>query len=99
MANLSLEMSRLDMKIDKETKLLAERAAAASGQSLSSYIYNLIRKDAPQILEEQQKIILTNLQYEEFIRACNIEATDDWPLSDKLIAVGRAMDQEGTKWR
>ena len=95
----SLEMSRLDMKIDKETKLLAERAAAVTGQSLSSFIYSLIRQNAPQILEEQNKIVLKNRQYDLFIQACSSKSAEEWPLSQKLIKAGRDIQQEGIQWR
>lgn len=90
-------MSRIDMKIDLETKLLAERAAAACGQSLSAYLYSLIRKDAPQVLAEQQQIIITNQQYDAFIQACEQES--DWEPSAKLTAVMQQMDEDGFKWR
>lgn len=89
--------SRIDMKIDHETKLLAERAAAACGQSLSAYIYSLIKQHAPQALLAQQKIMLTNQQYDDFVRAC--EQSDNWRLPEKLIAEIKEMDKESDSWR
>lgn len=89
--------SRIDMKIDSETKMLAERAAAACGQSLSAYLYSLIRQNAPKVLEEQQKIQLSNQQYNAFIAAC--EQAENWRLPEKLISEIESMDNEFPKWR
>jgi hypothetical protein len=90
--------SRIDMKIDPETKQLAERAAAACGQSLSSYLLTLIRRDAPKVLFEQQQITLTNRQYDDFIRACETPAAE-WTLSEKLAQAAAQLDEQGFTWR
>lgn len=90
--------SRIDMKIDPETKQLAERAAAACGQSLSGYLLALIRKDAPKVLSEQQQITLTNRQYDDFIRACET-CNEEWVLSEKLAQAAAQLDEQGFTWR
>lgn len=36
--------ARIDLKVDADIKLLAERAAAATGQTLSAYLLSLIRQ-------------------------------------------------------
>lgn len=90
-------LSRIDMKTDMETKLLAERAAAAAGMSLSAYLHHLIWKNAPAVLDEQQRIMMTNRQYDAFIRAC--ETPEAWPQSKKLQTAAAEMDAEGFQWR
>ncbi|MFD1244871.1 type II toxin -antitoxin system TacA 1-like antitoxin [Paralysiella testudinis] len=90
-------ISRIDMKTDTETKLLAERAAAAAGMSLSAYLHNLIWKNAPAVLDEQQRIVMSNHRYDAFIRAC--ETPEAWPRSTKLHAAAEEMDAEGFQWR
>ena len=71
----------IDIKIDSPTKLLAERAAAIYGQDLNSYIYTLIRRNATKTLSEQQKIILTNQQYDNFLKACS---DDNWEIPESV---------------
>lgn len=90
-------VSRIDMKIDTETKLLAERAAAAAGMSLSGYLHNLIWKNAPAVLDEQQRIVMNNRKYDAFIRAC--ETSETWPQSTKLQETAEEMDAESFQWR
>jgi uncharacterized protein (DUF1778 family) len=81
------------MKIDSETKLLAERAAAVQGLSLSAYLNSLIRQNAPLILAEQHRIKLTNLQYDRFAKAC--EQPENWPQSVKLLNIVKEIESEG----
>ena len=91
--------ARIDLKVDADMKLLAERAAAASGQTLSAYLLSLIRRDAPKVLAEQQQIILSTQQYSDFIRSCEASA-EEWPYSDGSLAeIARKLDAEGFQWR
>lgn len=82
---------RIDMRIDPETKQLAERASAASGCSVSQYLTKLIRSDAPKILEEAASITLTNQQFDDFVEAC----ARTKPLSDKIRRTAERLDTEG----
>ena len=85
--------SRIDMKIDSDTKLLAERAAAVQGLSLSAYLNSLIRQNAPLILAEQHRIKLTSLYYDRFAKAC--EQPENWPQSVKLLNIVKEIESEG----
>lgn len=89
-------LARIDMKIDSETKLLAERVATLKGQTLSGYILSLIRQDAPQVLAQQQRLQLSNQAYDSFLQACK---TTEWQTSDKLKHYARQLDEQGVQWR
>lgn len=82
---------RMDIRIDAETRKLAERASAASGSSMTQYLSQLIRKDAPKILEEVEIIKLKNEQFDRFVDLCSQEE----PLSDKIVEAARKLDEEG----
>ncbi|NLY65100.1 MAG: DUF1778 domain-containing protein [Alcaligenaceae bacterium] len=83
---------RIEMRVDQETKQLAERAAAASGcASLTEFMVRLIRENAPQILQEQASIQLSNAQFDRFIKAC--DAHHDVPA--RLQKAARLLNKEG----
>ncbi len=84
---------RIDMRVDSHTKQLAERASAAAGYaSVTDYITHLIRENAPQILERQATIELTNRQFDEFVAACMDETATPGP---RILEAARRLDQEG----
>jgi len=91
MATASRE--RLDMRIDSETKNLAERAAASLGcGSLTEFVVRLIRENAPVILERQASIEVTSAQFDRFLAACN---DADRKPSARLQEAARRLDNEG----
>jgi uncharacterized protein (DUF1778 family) len=57
---------RLEMRVDSTTKMLAERAAAATGTTTTDLIASLIREHAPALLERTNHIKMTNEQFDEF---------------------------------
>ena len=92
MAN-SARKERLEMRIDAETKSLAERASAALGcASVTEYITRLIRQDAPEILRQQAAIKVTNDQFDAFMVACQDTSTAP---SARILEAARRLDQEG----
>jgi len=42
---------RIDIRIDAETKKLAEQAALLSGSTVTQYLVHLIRENAPKVIE------------------------------------------------
>ncbi len=91
--------ARIDLKVDADIKLLAERAAAATGQTLSAYLLSLIRQDAPKVLAEQQHIMLSTQHYSDFMRSCE-KSAQEWPYSgDELVKVAKQLDAESFQWR
>ena len=83
---------RYEMQWDEETYELAERAARASGlTSIKAYVTQLVRQNAPEVLEAYSTIKLTNAQFDAFCDAC-----DNPPApTDKLCKAAKALDQEG----
>lgn len=84
---------RIDIRIDSETKQIAERAAAALGcSSLTEYITRLIRENSPRIIKKQTEIKLTNQQFDSFIKACLETSVKP---SKEILAAAKLLDTEG----
>lgn len=84
-------VKRIDIRMDAETRQLAERASAASGRTMTQYLTQLIREDAPKILEEVSNIRLTNEQFDIFMEICSQEEA----ISDKIKRTAIKLDKEG----
>jgi uncharacterized protein (DUF1778 family) len=82
---------RVEARFPAEVKALAERAALASGNTLTDYLANLVRKDAPQRLKAQSEIELTNQHFDQFIQACESAQVP----SKKILDTADKLDQEG----
>lgn len=89
----ALAKDRLDLRIDTETKLLAERAAAVLSSSMTELVTRLIRENAPQIIAEHANIQLSNAQFDQFLEICEAEETAQAPA--RLIEAARLLDKEG----
>ena len=88
----SIARERIEMRVDFETKQLAERAAAALGcASLTEFVIRLIRDKAPEILQEQANIELSNAQFDQFIQACNAQHA----IPARLKEAAQRLDNEG----
>jgi uncharacterized protein (DUF1778 family) len=48
---MTVKVERIEARFPAELKALAERAAMASGYSLTDYLADLVRNDAPQRLK------------------------------------------------
>jgi len=95
MNSISSNNQRIEMRVDLETKQMAERASAALGcSSLTEYITRLIRENSPDIIRQQTDIKLSNQQFEQFIELC-----EDVTLKPgkKLLAAAKRLDKEGLK--
>lgn len=82
---------RLEARVPPDIKMLAERAAWASGFNLTDYLVNLVRNDAPTRLKEHKEMVLSNERFDHFIAACEAAAKP----SKKLQAAAKKLDQEG----
>ena len=89
----AVQRERIEMRVDSETKNMAERASAALGcASLTEYMIRLIRDNAPKVLEQEASIQLTNTQFDNFIAICNdVELMP----SDRIMAAAKRLDTEG----
>jgi uncharacterized protein (DUF1778 family) len=88
---MSAKIERIEARFSAELKALAERAAVASGYSLTDYLAYLVRNDAPQRLKTQNEILLTNERFDNFIKACETAKTP----SKKIIETAKKLDKEG----
>lgn len=83
---------RYELQWDEETHTMAQRAAHAAGfSSIKAYVTQLVRQDAPDVLESFGKIILTNEQFDAFCRVCD----NPPPPSPKIRKAAKALDEEG----
>lgn len=84
---------RIEMRVDAETKMLAERASTVMGcASLTEFVVRLIREHAPEILQHETSIQLANAQFDAFIAACN--DTEREP-SARILEAAKRLDEEG----
>ena len=88
---MAAAQQRIDLRVDEETKLLAERASAVQGFSMTDYVTRLIRENAPAILKEHSEIQLTNAQFDNFMVMCK----DDRKPSPRMAAVMKRLREEG----
>ena len=82
---------RIEARFSAELKALAERAALASGYTLTDYLAVLVRNDAPKRLKAQRELTLTNEQFDNFIKVCEAAPKP----SKKLLDAAQKLDQEG----
>lgn len=82
---------RIEARFPADLKALAERAALASGYTLTDYLANLVRNDAPKRLKAQSEIALTNEQFDQFIKVCEAAPAP----SRKILDAARKLDEEG----
>ena len=93
MAIVSPNIQRIEMRVDLETKQMAERASVALGcSSLTEYITRLIRENSPQIIQKQTAIKLSNQQFDQFIELCEDETLKP---SKRLLEASKRLDEEG----
>lgn len=88
---MATKTERIEARFPAELKVLAERAALASGYSLTDYLANLVRNDATERLKSQSEIRLTNERFDQFVRACE----DAKAPSNKILEAAEKLDREG----
>jgi len=88
---MNFKSERLTIRFPPELKILAERAALASGYTLTEYLAELVRKDAPGRLKLQGEMKLANERFDQFIQACE---RANAPGKTILDAAGQ-LDREG----
>lgn len=88
---MTTKAERIEARFPAELKALAERAALASGYSLTDYLAHLVRNDAPQRLKAKNEIMLTNERFDHFIKACETAKAP----SKKILDAAKKLDNEG----
>ncbi len=90
---MATKTERVEARFKPEVKRLAERAALASGVSLTDYLARLVREDAPKTLANHSEIHLTNQQFDHFIKVCEAEA--EYEPSSAIKKAAKRLDDEG----
>ena len=63
--------ARLDMRLDENVKVKAEKAAALLGlKSLTEYVVRLMDDDASRVITEHSTITVENDVFDRFMHAC-----------------------------
>jgi uncharacterized protein (DUF1778 family) len=88
---MASKTERIEARFPADLKTLAERAALASGYTLTDYLAFLVRNDAPKRLKAQSEITLTNKQFDQFISACEAAPAP----TVKILEAARKLDEEG----
>ncbi len=89
----TISRKRIEMRVDDETKQMAERAAVVLGcSSLTEFITRLIRDQAPKIIKQETTIKLTNTQFDYFMSICEDSTLKP---SVPLISAVKRLDKEG----
>jgi uncharacterized protein (DUF1778 family) len=88
----SARKERIEFRATHELKTLTERASTAKGVSMGEYISSLIEKDATEVLKREQRITVTNAQFDNFMAVCMDETLVP---SSRMLEAARLLDQEG----
>ena len=88
---MSSSATRIDMRVNEQTKQLAERAAILSGCTITEYLTRLILNDAPSVLQGKTQISLSSAQFNQFMLVCK---NTKMP-SKKLLDAAKSLDEEG----
>ncbi len=60
---------RIDIRVNSESKSLFLKAAELSGQNLSTFVVDAVRKQAIRVLDEHDKVLLNNQARDIFLDA------------------------------
>ncbi len=64
--------ARLDIRLDREMKIKAEKASALLGlKSLTEYVVGLIDENATQVIAQHESITVKNDIFDQFMDACH----------------------------
>ena len=93
MTSISTQRERIDMRVDSDTKRLAERATAVCGySSVTEFITSLIRENAPKVLQEHKSLCLTGEEFDRFIEICNDAERKP---GKRILDTAKRLDAEG----
>ncbi len=88
---MAAKTQRVEARFMPEIKEMAERAALASGVTLTDYLVKLVREDAPKTLKAYTEMQLTNQQFDHFMAICDSEQELSQPIRD----AAKRLDDEG----
>ena len=86
--------ARIAVRVNPAVKAEVEQAAVLSGsKSMSEFIIQATTEKAKQVLEDHQRIRLSNADFDKFIEACE----HNTPSSSTLTSLARKVDAQGFK--
>lgn len=88
---MTANTERVEIRLSSELIALAERAAFISGCSLTDYLAELVRKDAPNRLRAHNEIVLPNERFDKSIQAS--EKAN--PAQKAILDAAERLDREG----
>lgn len=87
------QRERIEMRVDADIKRLAERAASVCGYaSVTEFITGLIREHAPEMVQRETSIQLTNRAFDHFLEVCNDSERQP---SERILRAAKKLDAEG----
>lgn len=64
--------ARLDIRLDEEIKVKAEKASALLGlKSLTEYVVRLMDEDASNVIAEHEMMVVEGNVFDQFVEACD----------------------------
>lgn len=64
--------SRLDIRLDEDIKVKAEKASALLGlKSLTEYVVRLMDEDASNVIAEHEMMVVEGNVFDQFVEACD----------------------------
>lgn len=88
---MAVKTERIEARFLPEIKQMAERAALASGTTLTDYLARLVREDAPKTLKAYSELKLSNQEFDRFVEICEQEHE----LGARLKQAAQRLDKEG----
>lgn len=61
--------TRLDMRLERRTKTLIERAAAITGQTITDFVVSNLVESAMATIERHERLVLSNRDRDRFLAA------------------------------
>ena len=84
--HMAIKTERLDMRLSAEHKELLERAAAITGQAVTSFAVSNLLEKAREVIEQHTRTVLGREDHERFLEILN---SDDEPAPALLKAAER----------
>lgn len=88
---MTTKTERIEAIFLPEVKRSAERAALATGLTLTEYLSKLVQENAPKTFNAYHEIVLTNQQFANFLATCEVIQ----PPSKKIKQAAALLDKEG----
>ena len=81
---VGMATTRIDIRLDDKIKAKAEKASALLGESLSSYIVNLMNEDASKVIAQHESMTVQDDIFDHFMDACAEVSKPNKALSDAV---------------